>query len=236
MTLDRFSRFCRFSRLTRGAGSAGLVLALASASCAGSPDPVFYALSTQSGRSLGGPALRIEVRHAGLPGYLDRPHIVRRVSAERLELAADERWGAPLDAMVSATLADDLAARLPNSVIFTELGSLSSTADVRVEVELARFELSDDGSVQLRANAALRWATASDAVRLTHHAFNVSPASKSTAALVSAMSRALSLLADALARGVLEGRPTAKPSDPALASPSATPVAPLAPALPVTPC
>src|SRR4051794_39326417 len=91
-----------------------LLLALPAVSCASSPDPVFYTLSSQTGRMLASPASRIELRRVGMPGYLDRPHIVRRASAERLELAADERWGAPLDTMVSAALADDLALRLPS--------------------------------------------------------------------------------------------------------------------------
>jgi len=182
-------------------------LALGSAGCAGSPDPVFYTLSSQPGRILPNPTLRVEVRRTGLPGYLDRPHIVRRASAERLDLAADERWGAPLDLMVTATLADDLAERLPNSVVFSESGSISTTADVRVEVEITRFELGADGSVELQAGSAVRWNSAADAVRLKRHAFNLRPSGKSTADLVASMSRALARLADAIAQTVLQGSP-----------------------------
>jgi len=195
-----------FTPLTRCAAFAAL-LALPLLGCAGSPDPVFYALSSQNGRALASPPLRIEMRRAGLPGYLDRPHIVRRASAERLELAADERWGAPLDLMVSATLADDLGERLPTCVVFGESGSISSTADVRVEVEITRFELAADGVVQLHAGSAVRWSTGVDAVRLNRHSFSVRPASKSTAELVASMSRALAQLADAIAQTVLQGSP-----------------------------
>ncbi|HKO50589.1 MAG TPA: PqiC family protein [Polyangiaceae bacterium] len=195
-----FASLARFSLVT-------LTLALSLVACAGSPDPVFYALSSPAGRTLASPALRIEVRRAGLPGYLDRPHIVRRASAERLELAADERWGAPLDLMLSATLADDLAARLPNCVVFSESGSISTTADVRVEVEVTRFELAADGVVQLQAGSAVRWSTGTDAVRLKRHAFSVRPSSKSTADLVASMSLALAQLADAIAQTVLQGAP-----------------------------
>jgi uncharacterized lipoprotein YmbA len=180
---------------------------LSQASCAGSPDPVFYALSSQNGSKLQSPALRIEMRRVGLPGYLDRPHIVRRASAERLELAADERWGAPLDAMVSATLGDDLAGRLPNCVVFSESGSISTTADVRVEVEITRFELDADGAVHLQAGSAVRWSTGTDAVRLKRHEVTVQPSSKSTADLIAGMSRALGQLADAIAHTILEGTP-----------------------------
>ena len=190
------------------------VLAFCSVCCAGSPDPVFYALSSQSGRVLASPPLRIEMRRAGLPGYLDRPHIVRRGSAERLELAADERWGSPLDVMVSSTLADDLGARLPGCVVFSESGAITTTADVRVEVEITRFELDASGTVQLQAGSAVRFNSGSDAVRLNHHAFSIRPASKSTADLVASMSRALGQLADALAQTVLQGAPTAMVDSP----------------------
>jgi uncharacterized lipoprotein YmbA len=190
-----------------GFAVSAVAFALASAACAGSPDPVFYALSAPAGQAFSGPTLRIEMRRAGLPGYLDRPHIVRRASAERLELAADERWGAPLDLMVSATLADDLGARLPSCVVFSESGSISTAADVRIEVDVTRFELDADGTVQLHAGSAVRWSTGTDAVRLKRHSFTVRPANKSTAELVASMSRALAQLADALAQTVLQGAP-----------------------------
>src|SRR4051812_734571 len=181
-----------------GFAVSAVAFALASAACAGSPDPVFYALSAPAGQAFSGPTLRIEMRRAGLPGYLDRPHIVRRSSAERLELAADERWGAPLDAMVSATLADDLSERLPSCVVFSESGTISSSADVRVEVDLSRFELGADGLVQLQARSAVRWSNGADAVRIQRHAFTVRPASTRPPHLLAAISRALAELADTI--------------------------------------
>ena len=152
-----------------------------------------------------------------MPSYLDRPHIVRRATAERLELAADERWGAPLDTMVSSTLADDLGARLPRCVVFSESGSISTTADVRVEVDITRFELAADGTVQLQAGSAVRWSAGTDAVRIERHAFELRPASKSTADLVSSLSRALAQLADAIGQTVLQGPPA--PTTPDVTSP-----------------
>ena len=210
-----------------------LLLALSMVGCASSPDPVFYTLSSQTGRMLASSALRIEMRRVGLPGYLDRPHIVRRASAERLELAADERWGAPLDTMVSAALADDLAERLPSCVVFSESGSISTTADVRVEAEITRFELGADGAVQLQAGYAVRWNNGTDAVRLKRLAIQVRPASKSTADLVSSMSRALAQLADAVAQTVLQGSPTPTATETSLPAEQAVPVVPAVPVRPL---
>ena len=197
-----------------------LALGLALPACAGSPDPVFYALSARKGTPRTSPELTIEMRRTGLPGYLDRPHIVRRSSAERLDLSADERWGAPLDAMVGATLAEDVAERLPSCVVYTEAGSITSPADVRVETDLSRFELAEDGAVRLVAGVAVRWTNSArsatdanapapeDPVRVTRHTFSARPASKSTPDQVAALSHVLAQLADAIAASVVQGPPT----------------------------
>src|SRR5215218_313443 len=133
-------------------GIIGLGLATLLMACAHSPEPTFFALSPQKGRlAQSAPALKVELRRAALPGYLDRPHIVRRATAERLELDGDERWGAPLDEMVGATLAEDLAQRLPSCVVYTDGGAISSEPDVRVEVQLFRFERAASGDVELLA-------------------------------------------------------------------------------------
>ena len=212
----------------------GVALALSLVCCASSPDPIFYSLSSRTNRALSSPQLRIEVRRVGLPGYLDRPHIVRRASDERLELAADDRWGAPLDAMVGSTLTDDLSEQLPNCVVFSEAGSISTVPDVRVQVEITRFELAADGVVQLRATFAVRWGDAADSVRLKHSNFRVRPASKSTADLVSSMSRALAELTDAIAQTILQGAPASETGASKPTAPVA-PVAPVAPLVPVAP-
>jgi uncharacterized protein len=212
------------------ARAVALALLLPLAGCAGSPDPTFYALSSHPGRRLTSPAWRIELRRVAMPSYLDRPHVVRRASPERLELAADERWGAPLDALVGATLAEDLGERLPSCVVFSEASSISAPADVRIEVEITRFESAADGVVQLRAGSAVRWGTESDRVRLNRHTIDIRPSTKSTADLVSSLSRSLSQLADAVAQTVLEGPPSA------IAGPDAVGHAgPVVPVVPIEP-
>ncbi len=205
-----------------------LGLSLALLGCAGSPDPVFYALSSRSGPTVSSPPLKIELRSPGLPGYLDRPHIVRRVTAERLGLAADERWGAPLDAMAGATLADDLSERLPGCVVYTETGALSATADVRIEVAVSRFELTASGSVELTAEVAVRW-TDPDATRLKRYALRIRPATRTTPDLVGSMSGLLGQLADAIAAAIGEGRPALADRPVSSSEPPEPPLLPVAP-------
>jgi hypothetical protein len=149
--------------------------------------------------------LTIEVRRPGLPSYLDRPHIVKRVTFERLALDADERWGASLQEMLGTTLADDLSERLPDCAVYSEAGSISAPADARVEVELSRFELTEDGSVKLLAEVAVSWTNTTAIPRIDRYTLSVLPGSSRTADVVSSMSLVLGQLSDVIAKTVLRG-------------------------------
>jgi hypothetical protein len=145
------------------------------------------------------------VRRPGLPSYLDRPYIVKRVTLERLAFEADERWGAPLQEMLGTTLADDLSARLPDCAVYSEAGSISATADAQVEVELSRFELSGDGSIKLLAEVAVNWTATGTTPRIDRYALSARPGASRTADVVSSMSLAVGQLADVIAKAVLRG-------------------------------
>jgi uncharacterized protein len=178
-----------------------MLLGVLLAACAHSPDPAFFALSAQPGSTVQSRPLKVELRRLGLPEYLDRPHIVRRLTAERLQLDGDERWGAPLDEMVGATLAEDLAQRLPSCVVYTESGAISSPADVRVETQLSRFERTADGSVALSAHVAIH--TAGSGATIERYTLIEKPASGRTADVVASLSRLLGQLADRIAPLIL---------------------------------
>ena len=176
----------------------GWLLALLLAGCAHSPEQTFFALSAQSGPSVPSRPLKVELRRAGLPGYLDRPHIVRRATAERLELGGDERWGAPLDEMVGATLAENLSQRLRDCVVFSDAGAISATADVRVEVQLFRFERTAEGDAVLVAEVAVHSTNDKPAI-IERFALREKPASARTADIVTSLSRLLATLSNGIA-------------------------------------
>jgi uncharacterized lipoprotein YmbA len=190
------------------------VLLLVLAGCAHSADPTFFALSSRPGRALEGRPLKVELRRAALPGYLDRPHIVRRATAERLELTGDERWGAPLDEMVGATLAENLAQRLPHCVVFSDSGAISAPADLRVEVQLLRFERSAAGDTELIAEVAVHSSVEAPAT-IQRFALEETPNSATTAATVASLSRLLGQLADGIAQLIQQqaSLPTAQSGD-----------------------
>jgi uncharacterized lipoprotein YmbA len=46
-----------------------------------------------------------------LPGEIDRAELVQRIDANRLRLAENDRWAAPLGEMIRRTLSEDLRSR-----------------------------------------------------------------------------------------------------------------------------
>jgi uncharacterized lipoprotein YmbA len=146
----------------------------------------------------------IEIRRPAVAGYLDRPEIVRRIVDYRLGVAANDRWGEPLDAMIGRVLAQDLEQRAPGSSVYTEAGSITAPADAFVEVDLRRFDVSDDGNVTLVAEVAVERAGEHAPVAVRSVSLHEAPAGGSTGALALAMSELLGKLSDQIA-AILRG-------------------------------
>jgi uncharacterized lipoprotein YmbA len=179
------------------------LLALVASSCGRSPEPVLYALAPRAAAGTPSGACRAALRRPGLPGYLDRLPIVRRSTSERLDLDGLERWAAPLESMVTSTLVEDLSQRLPSCTIFAEGGSISIGADVSIELELQRFELGEQGLVELFAQVALLFPDTDRAAVVQRHALTARPAGRDAQAIVAALSDLLGQLSDHIANGIL---------------------------------
>lgn len=175
--------------------------------CASSPEPQFYALYPSGGSALKSQPLQVELRRPGLPGYLDRPQIVRRQEPGKLEFSSDARWGAPLQDMIGSVLAQNLTQRLPGTSVYTESGAISSAPDAVVELDLQRFELSASGSVELTAQVAVHWPKTAAASRLDQYTLIRRSQGPSTPQLVTQMSGLLAELADAIAASIRAGAP-----------------------------
>jgi len=186
-------------------------LAASMAACGSSPPSAFFALSPMASDARStvatpppasaapGLAVRtIRLRRPSIPSYLDRPEIVRRVVGYRLGVAANERWGGPLDEMIGRTLAQDIEERLPQSSVYVEDGAITADPDATIEVNVQRFEEGDGGDLTLVAEIAVErdgahQASAARSVRLVAHP------GASTSALVAAMSDLLGRLAQEIA-------------------------------------
>lgn len=172
---------------------AGVLLALTTclASCATSPPVRFYTLTPVGNEGAGAnapPAIRV-VR-VTLPGEVDRPELVRRVDATRLQLAEDDRWAAPLGQMIQRVLSADLQSRVP---------STANEPD-QLFVDVEEFMADANCSVILRAAWSLKPANAATPPIRGYETVRAAPSSAcQVSALPEVMSRAVAELGDRVA-------------------------------------
>ncbi len=127
--------------------------------CAGSADPTrFYVLGPvaappTTNAASNGRDLRVGIRNVELPRYLERPQIVTRASANRLELAEYHQWGAPLRLTVPTLLAENLVRLLPSEQVQVFPWARAFAPDAQVLVEVTRLE----GAIGGESVLAARW-------------------------------------------------------------------------------
>ena len=123
-----------------------------------SPNPTLYTIAVVPGPVLaGGPAV-VNMHDITIPRYLERPQIVRFESGNQLDVRANDWWGEPLAAMLSRVLAEELAQRLPHSIVLGENGAVSATADATVQININRLVASGPGPTTLAADSSVSFA------------------------------------------------------------------------------
>jgi hypothetical protein len=136
-----------------------------------------------------------------LPKYLDRGAIVTFTSANQLEVAEFDRWAEPLPDNLARVMAENLLALISAARVeiypFTAGGR--TAPDYQIVVEILRFRVGSDGSVELLANWNIlsqdgRGSLASGTSKVAEAA----PAGN-IEAMVDAMSRAVSGLSQDIA-------------------------------------
>lgn len=163
-----------------------------------SPPPVLYTLLPVPGTPRPGGPRAVSLREVSLARYLDRQQIVRSANEARLNVASNDWWGEPLDAMMTRVLVENLAQRLPSSSIIATGGAISVPADAIVEVNLQRLGLTGPATLSLTAQVAIapRDATRRPTARLEN--ISVPVDGTGTEAFVTAASTALGQLANAI--------------------------------------
>lgn len=161
-------------------------LAACVASCASSPPMRFYTLSPVGNEGAGANAPgAIRVVRVTLPGEIDRAELVRRIDANRLQLAEDDRWAAPLSEMIRRTLSADLQARVPAVAGDPE----------QLAVEIEEFIGAADCTVTLRAAWNLKPSDSAKPSSRGYETIRVEPSRAcEVSALPETMSRALAEL------------------------------------------
>ncbi len=93
-----------------------------------------------------------------LPKYLDRPHIVTRLSAHEIDLAEFHKWGAPLKDNLSHVLMENLSSLLATNQIVEYPWNRSHLPDYQLSLEVMQF----DGAKNQEATLRVRWRLAAD--------------------------------------------------------------------------
>lgn len=149
----------------------------------------------------------IVVRDVHLPGYLDRPQIVTREGGQRLNLAEFDQWGGDLREDMTRILALNLDRLLPGARVVGAPTPGGLQPDIRLDVEVLRFEREADGQVRLSARWWVRRPTVINTLPSSPVTVTVSPGGNTYAAVVAAMSVAVGDLARTMAESLrtLEG-------------------------------
>lgn len=137
-------------------------LAFAAAACSRSPRVTFYTLEPGAQAENAAAATAVPAVSVGpvtLPEVVDRPQLVVRVAANRVEILETHRWAEPLKSEIPRLIAENLRRLLGSSRVSSHLQHAGADTDLRVLVDILRFESSPGEAVTVEAVWSLRRAT-----------------------------------------------------------------------------
>jgi uncharacterized protein len=186
---------------------AALVAVLSLAACAASQPTHFYTLAAVGAPTAGGsaataPLRMIAVGPVSLPSTVDRPQLVTRDGPYGVTVASRASWAGDLNEMVSRVLVEDLAARLPGDRVVGFPRVANPAYDVRVAVDIARFDVGPDGDADVAATWQVFGPVTGKPLLLGATTARPPSTGKSYDDRVAALSRALGEVADAIAHDV----------------------------------
>lgn len=141
------------------AGILAACLAMVTVGCSRSPRVTFYTLEpgaqiNSSSAATSGPA--VAVGPVTLPEVVDRPQLVVRVAANRVDILETHRWAEPLKSEIPRIIAENLGRLLESSRVSSYLQHSGADAVYRVLVDFQRFESSPGEAVTVEAVWSLR--------------------------------------------------------------------------------
>ncbi len=156
--------------------------------------------SSPATQGAGGPVLVLgRVRVAS---YLDRPQIVTKGSGNEVKLSEFERWAEPLKDNVKAVLAGNLSVLVPTERISFYPARLPPDVDLRIAVEVLRFDGSLGGEAVLEARWSLFGSDAEEPILTKRSRFEQATGGPGYEAFVEALNRTLEALSREVAREV----------------------------------
>ena len=185
-------------------GTAALWFAVVATGCSRSPRVSFYTLAPvatletpASGRAV--PA--VAVGPVTLPEMVDRPQLVVRVGANRVEILESHRWAEPLKSEIPRLVARNLGRMLGSDRVSTYVQHAGAGAEYRVLLDIVRFEPVPGDSVTVETIWSVRRA-AGGAARTGRTLAREKVEGPGYDALVAGCSRALAVVSGDLAKAI----------------------------------
>ena len=186
------------------------LLGLLLAGCATTPPAQFYTLAplqAPEAKSVSALRFTVAVGPVILPELLQRPQIVTRTRDDRVAFAAFQRWAGSLADETKRVLAVNLGTLLLEAGAVVTTDDLAIDPDIRVVVNINRFDGTPGGAVWLNAVWTLAPRKGDGALAVHQSVIEETAQGEALADLVSAHSRALSRLSREIAAGLARTLP-----------------------------
>jgi len=148
------------------------------------------------------PAAVVGLLPVVIPGYLDRMALVTREGDGRLQLASRDLWAEGLDRAIARVLVQDLTRMRPDRTFESFPWRRARKLDAQISLTIERFEGPLGGEVELAARWDVYGPDGKTPVAARRASFREPSGAESYDALVAAMSRALTRLAEAVAESL----------------------------------
>ncbi|HEX5126367.1 MAG TPA: PqiC family protein [Rhodocyclaceae bacterium] len=185
-----------------------LSLAMLCACSSNSPAPHYYTLSTSTANTSDASSplasaanYSVGVATATLPDAIDRPQLVVRINANRVDMLEDQRWADDLKREIPRVVAENLAQRLGSSRVAAYPQHAAENTDYTVLLDVQRFDSEPNEAATLDILWTLR-RTSNVTPRTTHFIWREPVNGIGFDALVAAHSRALAKLSDQIAQAI----------------------------------
>ena len=176
------------------------------AGCGSSPRETYYTLSAGGAMDGAAPASGVSTYSVAigpitLPEVVDRPQLVLRVGPNEVTFVELHRWAGPLKSEIPRIIADNLAGYLNIRQVAAYPQSAGDNADIRVLVDVQRFDSTLSESVMVDALWTIK-RPSDGATRTGRSTAKESVSGGSYDALVAAHSRALATISREIAEGI----------------------------------
>lgn len=179
------------------------------AGCATTPPPTFYQLEEPASTQLSGleRGIAIGVGPVNLPAYLDRPQIVTRAEAHKLQLSESNVWAEPLKESILRVIAVNLSNMLQTTRIFRiPRRDRAIPLAYRVDLGIARFDGKLGGDAQLVARWTLYKGQSEEALLTRVSIIAEASGGEGYEKMITAQNRALQALSREIADAVKEAQ------------------------------